>query len=112
VVRVGRARLVGMSQHPSPSPFNAAPRDHPQTTTVLVLGILALVLCQVLGPFAWVMGNKALREIDASQGQLGGRETVNVGRILGMVATGLMVVALIGVLVLILLSLAFSSTSP
>jgi hypothetical protein len=59
-----------------------------------------------------VMGNKALREIDGSQGQLGGRETVNVGRILGMVATGLMIVALIGVLVLVLLSLAFSSTSP
>ena len=34
------------------------------------------MLCQVLGPFAWSMGNKALREIDASNGQLGGRDTV------------------------------------
>ena len=41
----------------------------------------------MLGPFAWSMGNKALREIDASNGQLGGRDMANVGRILGMVAT-------------------------
>jgi len=65
---------------------------------VLVLGILSLVVCGVLGPFAWVMGNRALREIDASQltaQPLGGRETVNVGRILGIVGTVLVVLGLL-----------------
>ena len=61
------------------------PQNHPQSTTILVLGICGLLLCGLLGPFAWSMGNKALREIDASNGQLGGRDTVNIGRILGIV---------------------------
>lgn len=82
-----------MSQYPPPYPTPA--QDHPQTTTILILGICGLVLCQVLGPFAWSMGNKALREIDASGGQLGGRDMVNVGRILGMVST---IILVLGVL--------------
>ena len=89
-----------MSQYPStPPPFR--PQDHPQTTTILILGILGLVGCGVLGPFAWSMGNKALREIDASNGQLGGRDTVNVGRILGMIATIILGVAVVFIVVLL-----------
>ena len=88
-----------MSQYPStPPPFR--PQDHPQTTTILILGILGLAACGVLGPFAWSMGNKALREIDASNGQLGGRDTVNVGRILGIIATIFLGVALVFIVVL------------
>ena len=55
----------------------------------------------MLGPFAWSMGNKALREIDASNGQLGGRDTVNVGRILGMIATIILGVAVVFIVVLV-----------
>ena len=81
---------------------------------MLVLGILSLVVCGVLGPFAWSMGNRALREIDASQltaQPLGGRETVNVGRILGMVATILLVLGLVVGLGLVVVAIT-SSTSP
>jgi hypothetical protein len=53
------------------------PRDHQQATTVLVLGILGLVLCQVISPIAWVMGNRVVGEIDAARGQLGGRSAAN-----------------------------------
>ena len=83
-----------MSQSPPPA-YPAPPRDHPQTTTILILGVCGLVLCQVLGPFAWSMGSKALREIDASGGQLGGRDMVNVGRILGIVSTAILLVAVL-----------------
>ena len=55
----------------------------------------------MLGPFAWSMGNKALREIDASNGQLGGRDAVNVGRILGMIATIILGVAVVLIVVLV-----------
>ena len=82
---------------PTP-PYQPPPPDHPQTTTILILGICGLLLCQVLGPFAWSMGNKALREIDASNGQVGGRDTVNVGRILGIIGT-----IILGLSVLVLL---------
>ena len=88
-----------MSQYPptppTPPPYYPPPPDHPQTTTILILGICGLAVCQVLGPFAWSMGNKALREIDASEGQVGGRNTVNIGRILGIVGTGILVVSVL-----------------
>ena len=64
-----------------------APPDHQQAVLVLILGILGLVLCQVISPFAWVMGNRVIAEIDASNGQVGGRSTANAGRICGIVGT-------------------------
>lgn len=101
-----------MSQYPpAPPPFSAPRPDHPQTTTILILGICGLVLCQVLGPFAWSMGNKALREIDASQGQLGGRDTVNVGRILGIVATALLLLGILAVLFFVVLGIGLATTT-
>jgi hypothetical protein len=63
------------------------PPAHPQAMTVLVLGILGIVLCQVLGPFAWVMGNRTVAEIDAAGGRVGGRTEATIGRVLGIVAT-------------------------
>jgi hypothetical protein len=60
-----------------------------------VLGILGLVLCQVLSPFAWVIGGRAVREIDASRGTVGGRGSANAGRILGIVGTVLLAGALV-----------------
>ncbi len=66
--------------------------DHPQATTTLVLGILGLVLCGVIAPFAWSMGNRVLGEIDAARGTLGGRSSVNAGRIMGIIGTVLLIV--------------------
>ena len=76
-----------------------APPDHPQATTTLVLGILGLVVCGVLAPFAWQMGSRVLREIDGSQGQLGGRGNANAGRIMGIIGTALLVLSLVILLV-------------
>jgi hypothetical protein len=70
-------------------------RDHPQATTALVLGILGIVVCFVLAPVAWVVGGRAVREIDASHGALGGRGSANAGRILGIVGTLLVVLGLV-----------------
>jgi len=100
-----------MSQYPPQPPYSRPPQDHPQTTTILILGICGLVLCQVLGPFAWSMGNKALREIDASGGQLGGRDTVNVGRILGMVATALLVLGVLAGVFFVILGVGLAANS-
>jgi uncharacterized membrane protein YjgN (DUF898 family) len=62
---------------------------------VLVLGILAIVVCQVIGPFAWTMGNRTVAEIDAAGGRLGGRTEATIGRILGIVSTALLGLALV-----------------
>ena len=77
--------------------------DHPQSTTVLVLGIVSLVVCQILGPFAWVMGNRVVREIDSSRGLMGGRSSANAGRICGIIATvllGLSILLFVGIFVI------------
>lgn len=104
-----------MSQYPpTPPPYGPPPANHPQATTVLVLGILSLVVCGVLGPFAWVMGNRALAQIDASYGTahpIGGRESVNIGRILGIISTVLLVLGVVAGVVLVAVA-ATSSSSP
>jgi uncharacterized membrane protein YjgN (DUF898 family) len=70
--------------------------EHPQGTTVLVLGILSLVVCGVIGPFAWSMGNRALREIDAAPpGYYRNRGNVTAGRICGIIATVLLIVSVV-----------------
>ncbi len=74
-------------------------QEDSQATTVLVLGILSLVLCQFLGPFAWSMGNKELAGIDAGLRPPENRGTAQAGRILGILATVLLLVG-IGVLVI------------
>ena len=84
-----------MTQPPIPQPYAPAPPPHPQATTVLVLGILGIVVCGVLGPFAWVIGNRTVAEIDAAGGRLGGRTEANVGRILGMVASALLILSVL-----------------
>ena len=101
-----------MSEFPQQPPAYPPPApQHPQTTTILVLGICSLVLCQVLGPFAWVMGNKALREIDGSHGQLTGRDTVNIGRILGIIATALLVLGILVLVGVVMAAIIFGSTN-
>ncbi len=92
-------------------PQPGAPRNHPDGTKVLVLGILSVVLCQILGPFAWSSGNKALREIDASPSSYANRGSVQAGRILGMVASILLILSIVIVVISIFAGAASDSSS-
>lgn len=85
--------------------------DHPKATTSLVLGILGVVLCQVIAPFAWSMGKRTLNEIDASQGRLGGRGAAQAGYVLGIVGTVLLGLSLVFILIYVIGMVAFFSTS-
>lgn len=69
--------------------------DHPRATTAMVLGILGLVVCQACAPFAWSIGGKAVKEIDASGGAYGGRGQAQAGYILGIIGTILLGLGLI-----------------
>jgi len=93
------------------SPY-AAPPDHGSTTTVLILGILGLVACQILSPFAWAMGNRVVREIDASGGRLGGRSMANAGRICGIIGTLLLIFSVGLLLLFLVIGIGTMSTSP
>ncbi|MGH3365347.1 MAG: DUF4190 domain-containing protein [Nocardioidaceae bacterium] len=85
--------------------------DHPKATTSLVLGILGVVLCQVIAPFAWSMGKRTLNEIDASQGRLGGRGAAQAGYVLGIVGTVLLGLSLVFILIYVIGMVAFFSSS-
>jgi hypothetical protein len=76
----------GYGAYPPPAP------NHPQATTTLVLGILGIVVCQVIGPFAWSMGNRVVREIDGSGGRWGGRTEANIVSTVLLIASIVLVV--------------------
>jgi hypothetical protein len=64
-------------------------------TLILVLGILGLIVCMPLGIAAWVMGSADLKEMDAGTMDASGRSMTQAGKICGMIATILCVVAFI-----------------
>jgi hypothetical protein len=85
--------------------------DHPKATTSLILGILGIVICGVIAPFAWRMGKRTVDEIDASNGQLGGRGSAQAGYILGLIGTVLLALGLLFGLLLLGLGVIGAATS-
>lgn len=103
-----------MSYPPQPPPApqygGHSPRpQHPQAVLALVLGIVSLVACGLIGPFAWSIGGKAVREIDASGGALDGRTMAQAGKICGIVATVLLAIGLFVFVIFILGALVSTS---
>ena len=74
-------------------------------TLILVLGVLSLIVCGVLGIPAWIMGNNDLKEIDSGIMDPSGRSLTNAGRICGMIATILSIIAVVVVIVLLALGI-------
>jgi hypothetical protein len=82
--------------------------EHPDGTTVLILGVLSLVMCQVLGPVAWIMGNRAIAEIDGNPSAYTNRGSVQAGRICGIISSCLIIAAVV-VVAIVLIALAAAS---
>lgn len=98
-----------MTQPPQfPSESGAYP-EASQATTILVLGIIGVVLCQLLGPVAWVMGNNELQAIDAGRRAPENRGTANAGRILGIIATVLLAISILVVILIAVGTFTFSA---
>ena len=82
--------------------------DHPEATKALVVGIIALVggftcyLPLLLGPWAWVVGRRVVREVDAEPGRWDGRGPAMGGYVMGVVATVLLVLGIVVVVGFIL----------
>ncbi len=75
--------------------------QHPSGTTVMVLGILSLVFCGLLGPVAWIMGNRAMREISQRSGTCTNQSQIVAGRICGMIASAILALGLVGLILLV-----------
>jgi hypothetical protein len=94
-------------------PPGYAVQDHPKATTSLVLGVLGVVICGIIAPFAWRISKQTLNEIDASQGQLGGRGSAQAGYVLGIIGTVLLALGLLFVvfyIVVIVIAVGSSAT--
>ena len=87
-------------QNPYQQPYGGG-QAHPQGTTVLVLGIVSLFTCFIVGIVALVMGNRALKEIDANPTAYNNRQNVVVGRILGIISIVLWVIGIVGYIILV-----------
>lgn len=80
------------------APNNQMYPEQSQATTALVLGILSIVVCQLLGPFAWQMGVKELQAIDAGRRPPENRSNANAGKILGIIGTVLLALGLLAII--------------
>lgn len=98
--------------YPPPSGYGPypVPPKHPQATTSMVLGIVAVaggLMCWVpllISPAAWIIGAKAVKEIDASRGAQSGRSEAVAGKVLGIIGTVLLALAIAVVILLIVLT--------
>ncbi|MBT8208310.1 MAG: hypothetical protein HKN07_16385 [Acidimicrobiia bacterium] len=80
--------------------------EQSQATLALVLGILGFVLCGVLAPFAWSIGSKELAAIDNGLRDPANRGTANAGKILGMIGTIFLGIAVVAVIVVLVFAVA------
>jgi uncharacterized membrane protein YjgN (DUF898 family) len=92
---------------------------HPSATTSMVLGIIGLVsivVCAgvllILSPFAWALGAKAVREIDASPGSYSGRDRAQAGKILGIIGSVLLVLGVLAIIGLFALAASSDPSGP
>jgi uncharacterized protein DUF4190 len=70
----------------------SSPGPSTQAITALVIGILGIVSCCVLlSPVAWYIGGQEIKAIREGRSPAEGEVLANVGRILGIVGTVLMV---------------------
>jgi hypothetical protein len=98
-------------QNPYQGGYGVTPQPHPQGTTVLVLGIVGLVVCFIAGIIAVVMGNRALKEIDANPAAYSNRQSVVIGRVLGIISIVWQVLALVAYIIVIVVAIGSSGTS-
>jgi hypothetical protein len=107
-------------QQPAPAytqqnygPYVPEPPATSKATLALVLGIVGLTVCPGAASIpAWIIGHEAVKEIDSSNGQLGGRSMAMAGKITGIVGTALAALGILAVGAIFLFSaVLFSSVS-
>lgn len=86
-------------------PYMVAPVNPFQSraTTVLVLGIVGIVACQLVAPVAWIQGNSLKGDAEAAGWPE--PDMAKIGRILGIVGSALL--AIFGMFFVVYLILAF-----
>jgi hypothetical protein len=73
---------------------NRRPLEPGRGGIVLTLGILSLMTCALLGPFAWVMGKDDLRKMENGLMDDRDRSITQGGMICGIIASALLILTL------------------
>jgi len=85
----------------STTPPHAEFRERSRATTALVTGVVGLAgglltgVLILLSPVAWLVGQQELTAIDGGRRDPANRSRANAGRIMGIVGTALLVLALL-----------------
>ncbi|HKF88553.1 MAG TPA: hypothetical protein VKB85_10830 [Propionibacteriaceae bacterium] len=74
--------------------YSAPAGDHPQGTTILVLGIVGIFFT-ICAPIAWYLGSRALKEIRASGMTYNNQQQIVIGRTLGIIFSILAIIGLV-----------------
>ncbi|WP_298752263.1 hypothetical protein [uncultured Serinicoccus sp.] len=87
---------------PRGDPWGPPGYQHPRGTSALVLGLLSVTVLTPLGPFAWAMSRRALREVDAAPVVVTNRGQLVAAQAMGVVATALLAVMVVTVVAAVL----------
>jgi hypothetical protein len=84
--------------------------QHPQAVPAMVFGIIGLTgfFCYVtflVAPVAWVLGSRAVRVIDAAPETYGGRSEAMSGKVMGIIGTAFLAIAVIVVAIIVTVAL-------
>lgn len=77
---------------------HAAHQEPGRGGLILTLGVLSLVICGILGPFAWIMGKGDLEKMEAGRMDPRDQGITKAGMICGIVASVLLILGLFGVI--------------
>ena len=91
------------------APDQYYPEDS-QATLSLVLGILGLVLCNILAPFAWAIGNTEVNAIDAGRRNPSNRGMAQAGKILGIIGTVFLIIGVVALVVFLVIGIAAAAS--
>lgn len=108
--------------YPAPNPYQSPAAIDVRSTRyvrahrgglILTFGILSIVMCAFFGPAAWIMGNGDLRLMRAGLMDREGEGLTQAGRIMGMIASILMILgALFYMAVIMFVVLAGATGRP
>lgn len=92
-----------MTQTPPPA-YSTGAAPH-RGVLVLVLGILSIVVCAFLGPFAWIMGQGDMKKIAVGSMDPSGKGLTQAGMICGIIGTVLLALGLLYVIFVMVLGI-------
>ena len=105
----GQQAPYGVTPYQQPGYGGYVQPNHPKATLALILGIIGVALCPFAGIGGFIVGRRTRAEIDASQGQWGGRGFATAGWVMGIISIVLAAIWIVYLVVVIVI--AASSTT-